>query len=81
MSLGGYRAGAPSRARGEAMDLRTVSEAELRDIARLMDDAAAVPECHRSVAPLVAHAMRCELRRRQGRPSTLRRPSMVWRSC
>lgn len=59
------------------MNVRVLSDAELRDVARLMDSDQ-VPDCHRPAAPSVARAVRCEIRRRQARPSTLRRVSMVW---
>ena len=60
------------------MNPRVLTDAELRDVARLMESDQ-VPECHRPSAGPIARAMRSEMRRRESRPSTLRRGRIVWR--
>ena len=59
--------------------IRTLTDAELRSMAAHVGDPDGMPEPFRAVAPLIAGMVRAEASRRRRRPSTLRRPSMVWR--
>ena len=60
------------------MNPRLLTDAELRDAIRLLESGE-VPDCHKAAAPAAASIVRSEMRRRESRPSTLRRSAIVWR--